>query len=60
MITPDLITLLWPNNRPIVTTEVQMAKRGMVLECVGPEDPFGRHEAWFVDILGRHEMHFIT
>ena len=49
----------WPNNKPTLTSEELMAKRGMALDCVGPDGPLGYREAWFVDIFHRHEMHLL-
>jgi uncharacterized Zn-finger protein len=55
----ELVRQRWPNNKPILTSEETMAKRGMALECTGPNGAFGHREAWFIDIFGRHEMHML-
>lgn len=54
-----LVRQRWPNNKPTLTSEEAMAKRGMALDCIGPNGLLGYREAWFVDIFGRHEMHLL-
>jgi len=58
--TKDIVKLLWPNNRMTLTSKEEMAERGMALNCLGPISIYGNQEAWFVDIFGRNEVHFIT
>lgn len=53
-------SFFWPNNRPKLVKLDEMASRGMALECLGPRDLLGRHEAWFVDVFGRHELHLLN
>jgi uncharacterized Zn-finger protein len=55
----ELVRQRWPNNKPTLTSEETMAKRGMALECTGPNGQLGHREAWFIDIFGRHEMHML-
>ncbi len=49
----------WPNNKPTLTTEEELFKRGMAVECREPETLQGYTPVWCVNIFGVHEYHML-
>lgn len=50
----------WPNNKPEIVSEQELFSRGMAIECLGEKTVDGLTPIFCVNILGVHELHFLS
>lgn len=54
------LSFYWPNNRPLLFTEEQLAAQGKAIELEEPLTLWGCRPVWTIDVFGRHELHLLA